>query len=438
MKISFFDIMLPAFMECLVLVGIHSYLGIHVIKRKVIFVDLSLAQIAALGTTVAFLFGIDPSSSGAYWFSLGFTIIGAAIFSLSRLRHERIPQEAIIGLVYALAASVAILVIDKAPQGSEHIKELLTGTILWVQWDTILSAAIIYAFVGLFHFLARDKFLLISNHPEIAYQKGLNVRLWDFLFYVTFGIVITHSVRTAGVLLVFVFLVVPAVATIMLTNKLWLQLTLGWIMGTMVSGVGLIISYFADLPSGPTVVSTYGLALLILSLSLYIIRASKRGKAIRNLGIGVGIFSLTIFLFFIMGNFFKYSNVHQHGPIEETAVQDNRLSERSLSQTNANVKPETATHIEHRENHDNTVKEMEDTFQAVQTLKELVLKDEKEGSRRLIEFLENVEAPFFREEAIEVLQIYSGSDFGYDSFKSNSENKEALQKFHTWWQKKYH
>jgi zinc/manganese transport system permease protein len=437
MKISFFDIMLPAFVECLVLVGIHSYLGIHVIKRKVIFVDLSLAQIAALGTTVAFLFGIAPSSSGAYWFSLGFTIIGAAIFSLSRLRHEKIPQEAIIGLVYALAASVAILVIDKAPQGSEHIKELLTGSILWVQWDTILSAAIMYAFVGIFHFVARDKFLLISNHPEIAYQKGLNVRLWDFLFYVTFGIVITHSVRTAGVLLVFVFLVVPAVATIMLTSKLWLQLTLGWIMGTLVSGVGLIISYYGDLPSGPTVVSTYGLSLLILSLSLYIIRASNRGKAIRNLGIGVGIFLLTIFLFFNMGKYFEKTSAHQHSINDEIEAHKSQLHKHNLSESNDNLKSEKDSTRNRQEYQEVNLKQLEDPFEEVQKLKKLVENDEKEGSKRLIRFLENTEVPFLREEALKVLQFYTGSHFGYDSFKSNSENLEALQKFHSWWQNKY-
>ncbi len=289
MDTEIITIMLPAFAECLVLVGIHSYLGIHVIKRKVIFVDLALAQIAALGTTFAFLFGIDPSSTGAYWFSLGFTIIGAAVFSLSRIRYEKVPQEAIIGLVYALTAAAAIIVVDRGPHGAEHIKEIMTGSILWVKWKTIWIAAVVYAVVGLFHFVFRKKILLISNHPEIAYQKGINVRLWDFLFYVSFGVVITHSVSTAGVLLVFVFLVVPAVATIMITDKLWLQLILGWTMGTLVSMLGLYISYIGDLPSGPTVVTTYGLVLLITALGLYVIKAKQKYIAIRNIAFGIGI-----------------------------------------------------------------------------------------------------------------------------------------------------
>ena len=165
MHFDVMDIMLPAFFECLVLVGIHSYLGLHVIKRQVIFVDLALAQIAALGTTVAFLFGIMPKTTAAYGFSLGFTFIGAAIFSVSRFREGKIPQEAIIGLVYALAAAISILVMDKAPHGAEHIKEMLTGNILWVKWSAIAKAAAVYSAVGIFHYiLDRKSTRLNSSH----------------------------------------------------------------------------------------------------------------------------------------------------------------------------------------------------------------------------------------------------------------------------------
>lgn len=304
MPIGIVQIMLPAFAECLVLVGIHSYLGLHVLRRKVIFVDLALAQIAALGITVAFLFGVDPTSQGAYWFSFGFTIIGAAIFSLSRLRHDKIPQEAVIGLVYALAAAVAFLVLDRAPHGAEHIKEILTGNILWVQWRTIGLAAGVYALVGLFHFIFRHQFILISDHPEQAYNSGMNVRLWDFLFYLSFGVVITHSVNTAGVLLVFVFLVVPAIATMLLTDKLWLQLVIGWSMGTLVSALGLVLSYNADLPSGPTVAAVYGLVLLLLALTVYVIRSGNALRALRNIGIGIIAVFLAYGGFSLMGHFF--------------------------------------------------------------------------------------------------------------------------------------
>jgi zinc/manganese transport system permease protein len=269
------EIMLPAFAECLVLVGIHSYFGIHVIKRGIIFVDLALAQIAALGATVAFLFGFAPGTSISYGFSLLFTFLGAAIFSLFRFRETPIPQEAIIGIVYALAAATAILVMDRAPQGAEHIKEMLTGHILWVRWSTILKAAAVYLAVGLFHFLFRHRFLLISNHPEKAAAMGLSVPFWDFLFYASFGIVITHSVSAAGVLMVFIFLVVPAVLSMMLTDRFWLQLVIGWSAGLLVSITGLVISYAADLPSGPTVVSTYGAVLVLVAAVRRGIRAGS-------------------------------------------------------------------------------------------------------------------------------------------------------------------
>src|SRR5437870_7501399 len=155
-------LLLP-FLTGLVLTGIHAYLGVHVVERGVIFVDLSLAQIAALGTTVAFLAGYDLHSGVSYFWSLGFTIVGAAIFALTRVHREtRVPQEAIIGIVYAVSAAAAILVMSKAPQETEHLKDMLVGNILAVNWTTIIKTAVLYALVGLFHFIFRRKFLAIS------------------------------------------------------------------------------------------------------------------------------------------------------------------------------------------------------------------------------------------------------------------------------------
>jgi zinc/manganese transport system permease protein len=439
MNLNILDIMLPAFAECLVLVGIHSYLGIHVIKRKVIFVDLSLAQIAALGTTVAFLFGIDPASMGAYWFSLGFTFIGAAIFSVSRFRHEKIPQEAIIGLVYALAAAVAILVIDRAPQGPEHIKEILTGNILWVKWKTIGIAASIYILVGIFHFVFRDKFILISNNPEKAYQSGVKVRMWDFLFYVTFGIVIAHSVKTAGVLLVFVFLVVPAIATLLLTDKLWLQLVLGWSMGTIVSFVGLLVSYFGDLPSGPTVVATYGLALLLLSLVLYIVRSDQRQIAFRNLVAGIVVLVLISGVFYGMVKIFEPRGFEDpRATLEQPALLvDNSAHEADGQATDPTNQSKKMTTGKSAEELLTKLDRTSDAFEKIDILKELVKVNEKEGISRTIQFLESETVPFLGEEAISILKEYAKTDFGYDSAKSPRENSEAIQKFHSWWREKY-
>ncbi len=435
MNVNMTEIMLPAFAECLVLVGIHSYLGIHVIKRKVIFVDLALAQIAALGTTFAFLFGINPTSPGAYWFSLGFTLIGAAIFSVSRIRNEKIPQEAVIGLVYALAAALAILVIDRAPHGAEHIKEIMTGSILWVRWETILTAAVVYALVGAFHFFFREKFLLISNHPEMAYRQGINVRLWDFLFYASFGIVITHSVRTAGVLLVFVFLVVPAIATIMLTDKLWLQLVIGWTMGTIVSMVGLYVSYVADLPSGPTVVSTYGLVLLLLSLVLYVVRAPRKAIAFRNLGIGFAVFLLTMGAFFSLGRAFR---THSHSKEEAAlAVAEQTDSRKMLTVTDAELK-EMLGNIHTVAELDKVFHRLDNPYQQFEVLKRLVEVDQKLGALHLIDLLESCRIPFIRQKALEILTTLSaGQNFGYDALKGPGENRAALQAWRNWWEEKY-
>lgn len=256
------EIMLPPFVECLILVGIHSYLGIHVIKRGVIFVDLAIAQIAALGLTVGFLFHVLPDSTLAYWIALSFTLAGAALFSLFRFEDGRVPQEAIIGLVYAISASLMILVIDRAPHGAEHIKEILTGDLLWVSWRTIGLAALVYSGVGLLHYLCRGPLMRITDDLPAARAAGLPIRLWDFFFYATFGVVITHSVRVAGVLLVFVFLIAPAIFSMMFTDKWRHQVIVGWSLGTVVTTLGMAASYGFDLPVGPTVVACYGIVLL--------------------------------------------------------------------------------------------------------------------------------------------------------------------------------
>ncbi|MGH9868264.1 MAG: iron chelate uptake ABC transporter family permease subunit [Candidatus Polarisedimenticolia bacterium] len=248
------------FAACLVLTGIHAYLGIHVISRKVIFVDIALAQIAALGGTVAFLLGNDPRSAGAYWFSLAFAVLAAAVFAMTRTRHERVPQEAVIGLTYAVASALAILLADASPHGAEHLKDLLTGSIVWVTPTQVLKTGILYALLGTFHYVFRRQFLLISLDPQRAYAEGLRVRLWDFLFYLSFGVVITSSVQIAGVLLVFCYLVAPAVFGVMFSDSLRGRLALGWGLGVVVSAVGLLFSY--DRPSGPMLMVCFAIALL--------------------------------------------------------------------------------------------------------------------------------------------------------------------------------
>ena len=266
------------FLACLILTGIHVYLGIHVISRKVIFVDIALAQIAALGATVAFLLGHDPRSEGAYYISLGFAILAAGIFDLTRARHERVPQEAVIGLTYATAAAAAILLADISPHGAEHLHDLLAGSIVWVTPHQIIKTAVLYALIGVFHVLFRKKFLLISMEPEAAFARGIRVRLWDFLFYLSFGVVITSSVQIAGVLLVFCYLVAPAVFAVMFFDGLRARLITGWTMATIVSAVGLFFSY--DRPSGPTIMVGFAIALALGGTIRAISHAPSRPRAL--------------------------------------------------------------------------------------------------------------------------------------------------------------
>ncbi|HYX24700.1 MAG TPA: metal ABC transporter permease [Thermoanaerobaculia bacterium] len=263
---SILQLLLPAFVASLILTGIHAYLGVHVVERGVIFVDLSLAQIAALGSTVAYLLGNDLHSTTAYLYSLGFTFLGAAIFAFSRVhRKTRIPQEAVIGIVYAVSAAVAILVMSKATQETEHLKEMLVGNILSVTWPELAKTAVLYALVGVFHYIFRERFLIISMDEQEAERRGLNVRFWDFLFYMSFGFVVTSSVAIAGVLLVFCFLIVPSVTAMLFASRLGARLAIGWTMGALVSAGGVALSFLLDLPTGAAIVATFGLTLLVLA-----------------------------------------------------------------------------------------------------------------------------------------------------------------------------
>jgi zinc/manganese transport system permease protein len=260
------------FVAGLILTGIHAYLGVHVVERGVIFVDLSLAQIAALGTTMAYLAGHDLHDPVTYFWSLGFTIAGAAIFALTRVHREtRIPQEAIIGIVYAVSAAGAILAMSKAPEGTEHLKDMLVGNILTVSWTTVIETAILYAIVGAFHFIFRKKFLAISLGQQIP-----NLRWWDFLFYVSFGFVVTSSVAIAGVLLVFSYLIVPSVAAMLFAHSIGARLAIGWTMGAVVSALGILASFRLDLPTGATIVCTFGVALALMALVRLIRRPVPR------------------------------------------------------------------------------------------------------------------------------------------------------------------
>ncbi len=261
-----FAFLLPPFIASLILTGIHAYLGVHVVERGVIFVDLSLAQIAALGTTIAVLYGIEPHSETAYIVSLVFTFLGAAVFSTIRGRRARIPQEAVIGICYAVASAAAILAMSKSTEQTEHLKEMLVGNILTVTWMEVAKTALVYGAIGLFHFIFRRRFLMISMHHDEAEAEGISTRWWDFLFYASFGFVVTSSVAIAGVLLVFCYLIVPSVGAMLFAKRIGPRLAIGWTMGTLVSALGVYLSLLIDLPTGATIVCTFGIVLILMAL----------------------------------------------------------------------------------------------------------------------------------------------------------------------------
>lgn len=263
---SIFSLLALPFLCCLVLTGIHAYLGLHVVERGVIFIDLSLAQIAALGTTIAFLAGHGLHSSASYFYSLVFTIMGAIFFTMTRFEKRRIPQEAFIGIIYVVSAAMSILILDHAPEGTEHIKYILAGNLLAVTPQEVMRMAGLYSLVGLIHWFYRRPLITLSISPEKAVQEGYLIRFWDFLFYATFGLVVTSSVAIAGVLLVFSFLIVPSVIAMLFSERVGVRLVIGWIIGTLVSLMGMVASYILDIPTSVTIIVMFGIALLFALL----------------------------------------------------------------------------------------------------------------------------------------------------------------------------
>src|SRR6266581_1429668 len=244
--------LLAPFVASLILTGIHAYLGVHVVERGVIFVDLALAQIAALGATVAVVVGMDPHGRAAYWISLA----------------------------YAVASATAILLMSKATGETEHLKDMLVGNILAVSWPEVRKTAFLYGAIGIFHILFRKKFLAISMNHDKAEKSGIRVRFWDFLFYASFGFVVTSSVAIAGVLLVFCYLIVPSVGAMLFADRIGARLAIGWTMGTLVSALGCYLSVVLDTPTGATIVVTFG-GILVLMFFVHLI--VHRGRSAREL-----------------------------------------------------------------------------------------------------------------------------------------------------------
>ncbi len=269
---AYLDFLLWPFLACLVLVGIHVYFGLHVIRRGIIFVDLSLAQVAALGTTAAFLLGFELNGTAAYLFSLGFALLGGTIFAFTKGIEGKVPQEATIGIVYAFSSAASILAVSHAPEGAEHIHYLLVGSLLTVTPMVVLKTAAVYSVVGLFHYITREKFFALTFGHGPKPSRAL---LWEVLFYASFGIVVTSSVKICGVLLVFIFLVVPSVFGALATESIGRRLVLGWSFGLAGSLLGLVLSFELDTPPGATVVCAFGTMLLVFALFRVLMRPRR-------------------------------------------------------------------------------------------------------------------------------------------------------------------
>jgi zinc/manganese transport system permease protein len=257
-----------ALIAALVLAGIHAYLGFHVVRRGVIFVDLALAQMAALGVAVGVILGIHENPVASYLLALSMTLVGAASFAWLRSQDRRVPLEAFIGIVFATAQAMVFLVLEKSPAGPEHLKETLVGSLFTIAPDHVVKTAILYAVIGTMHFLLRRPFFEITNDPARAKAAGRRLFAWDFLFYAIFGLVVTSSVQIAGVLLVFGLLVIPAVAGLMATERPGGALAVGWIFGFLASFVGLLASLRLDAPAAPSILVSLTLFLVLMGAGL--------------------------------------------------------------------------------------------------------------------------------------------------------------------------
>ena len=261
-------------LACVILTGIHCYLGIHVLMRKVIFVDLALAQVAALGAAVGAIVGIGVDSLSNYGFALMFTMVGAALFALGRFRDRRIPQEAVIGIVYAVSSAIALLVLAKSAVERDEIESMLTGRLLFVDSHEVIKTVIIYSAVALIHIIFAGRFFALSRD----HNGGIRSKAWDFLFYATFGVVVTSSVKMAGVLLVFSYLIVPAACAMLFLRRVWSRLLFGWGLGLLGSLLGLIISAWWDLPVGPSIVAIFGMLFLLCTI-IYVLTGLGKQKS---------------------------------------------------------------------------------------------------------------------------------------------------------------
>jgi zinc/manganese transport system permease protein len=255
------------FAAAVAFVLIHAYLGVHVLRRRIVFADLALAQLSALGATVAFANGYPPASAAGFGYALLFTAFGAMLLTLIRAVARLVSQEALVGILYVVATAATILVIDRSPQGAEHVKKILIGSILTVDGAELAKLAALYAAIGLLHWFCRRPLLAVSSETPASGRSALAVSVWDFVFFLSFGVVVTSSVTTAGVLLVFTFLIVPAVIGFLYSRSVGVVLAIAWSVGIVASAAGIAGSYLLDLPTGAAMVAAFAVFLVLAAIA---------------------------------------------------------------------------------------------------------------------------------------------------------------------------
>ena len=269
---DFITFMAAPAIGCMVMSIVFTYLGIHVLKRGIVFIDLSMAQLAALGTTVAFALNLDEHSPGTFLFSIGFVFVGASFFTLVRFMAPRISQEGVIGIVYVVAASLAVIIADRSPHAAEHIQHTLNGSILWISWEGVVELSILFALLGSGLWFARNSFAKCTEQANSSEPYTRNRGLWDFIFYLALGMAIVACIETAGIFLIFALLIIPAACAIQLFDSLGKQLSSGILIGVLVSWAGLGLSFGYDLPTGSTLVCAFGIAFLGILVSTFFLR----------------------------------------------------------------------------------------------------------------------------------------------------------------------
>ena len=271
----------PSFIACILILWIMGYLGIHVLEREIVFIDIALAQIAATGSTLAFILFGQHSQEGygffARLFAIGFTLLAAVFFAYVAKRVARISQETVIGVSYAIAAAATLFLLAIAAGGDVHMEEMFTGSILWVQWHDIVQIAVVYVAAGFFYYIFHDRFLKVSVDYKGAVKSGINIMWWDFLFYASMGIVITYTIEIAGVLLTFSFLIIPATFSAIFAQSFRKRLFIAWLTGGIVSIGGLALSYRFDFSCGPSIVSLLGI-ILIFAAFIAMLKPRKNKK----------------------------------------------------------------------------------------------------------------------------------------------------------------